>query len=503
MCGLLALGILFQIADWAQNRSLWQDEIALALDLQKSSFAQLAQPLDNNQAAPIGFLWISKSLTTLLGQSERALRLLPLFSAIAALVLSRKWLGKTFSPLEAFLAFGLLIIQPRLIQYAAEFKPYSTDVAAALIVLVLHSKLLESQFRISQFASYATAAISLPWLSFPAALIVIASIIILAFELLSQRQWKSLIALILIGIAFAVSTAIQIHLLNRTEGNSALLEFWQPNLMPRDSISSALIWLARMWVELFNNPIKATSAWFAAILAIIGLIILYFHRRPQIAFLIAFTLAAAFAAAALRRYPIGDRVALYLMPILCLLIALPIATIGSYGFDFRPFRPREIPSDTVSSSPPCWRQIAMLAIVVFVIFDPLGRTIGNLFLPHNRDREESRPVLRQLAAKSHPGDPIYFYIHSALSYEYYAPKFALHLNTTYGSAANPAADPRLAALLSHGPFWVYFCHGSVLDNTDYRLIFLQYLDARARRLDTIQAPGCWTYLYQPNPIQQQ
>jgi len=43
---------------YIENRSLWDDEASLALNIVYKNFSELTQVLDYHQAAPIGFLFI-------------------------------------------------------------------------------------------------------------------------------------------------------------------------------------------------------------------------------------------------------------------------------------------------------------------------------------------------------------------------------------------------------------------------------------------------------------
>ncbi len=54
------LGISLAIYQFFYNRSLWNDEAALALNIIDKSFSQLLQPLDYKQVAPIAYLFVEK-----------------------------------------------------------------------------------------------------------------------------------------------------------------------------------------------------------------------------------------------------------------------------------------------------------------------------------------------------------------------------------------------------------------------------------------------------------
>lgn len=79
---IIGFGILVRLAQYLYNRSLWNDEAALALNIVNRSYFELLQPLNYDQGAPIGFLLVEKLAVQLFGDNEYALRLFPLLSAI-------------------------------------------------------------------------------------------------------------------------------------------------------------------------------------------------------------------------------------------------------------------------------------------------------------------------------------------------------------------------------------------------------------------------------------
>ncbi len=85
--GLLLIGVLLRVLRYFANRPLWLDEAALANNIRERTFAGLTRPLDWGQGAPIGFLWLEKSVCNLLGTSEYSLRLVPLIAGLLCLPL--------------------------------------------------------------------------------------------------------------------------------------------------------------------------------------------------------------------------------------------------------------------------------------------------------------------------------------------------------------------------------------------------------------------------------
>ena len=84
---ILLIGLLFRVVPYLSNRSLWRDEAAVSINIVHKSYAELIQPLDMDQKAPVGFLWIEKFFTQVFGNNEFALRLFPLLAGLLSVFL--------------------------------------------------------------------------------------------------------------------------------------------------------------------------------------------------------------------------------------------------------------------------------------------------------------------------------------------------------------------------------------------------------------------------------
>ena len=82
--GLIGLGWLVRLRPYWFNRSIWLDEAQLANNVIRHSLIELiTAPLSSSQAAPIGFLVVTKLLVSWFSESEKVLRLLPLAAGMA------------------------------------------------------------------------------------------------------------------------------------------------------------------------------------------------------------------------------------------------------------------------------------------------------------------------------------------------------------------------------------------------------------------------------------
>src|SRR5262249_47340031 len=129
------VGALARVAAYAQHRSLWYDEAALALNVVQRGFIALLQPLGFLQAAPPLFLWVERLAILPLGASEWSLRAVPLVAGILTPPLMWRVARGKLPPLAAIEAVALVAVSPSLVRYAAEAKPYAVGAVVTLVLL--------------------------------------------------------------------------------------------------------------------------------------------------------------------------------------------------------------------------------------------------------------------------------------------------------------------------------------------------------------------------------
>jgi hypothetical protein len=139
MLAVVLLGVFLRVNGWlGHHLSFWMDEALWASRV-------LHWPLLDLSIRPIGFVAITRVLVGLFGATEVWFRFLPAIGAIGSLLLMpyvasqllvSKWLR--------LLLVLLFAIQPALVDYANEFKPYSWEVLVHLVPLVLYLRFRET-----------------------------------------------------------------------------------------------------------------------------------------------------------------------------------------------------------------------------------------------------------------------------------------------------------------------------------------------------------------------
>jgi predicted membrane-bound mannosyltransferase len=134
-CFIIAVGVGLRVAQYVGNRSLWGDEVAIALNLRFRTFAQLLHPLSYDQTMPLGLLLVIKSLASVFGYSELVLRLPSLLVGCGLLILTWLLFSKIFEPRIVLLTVAAMAVSEPLIYYSAELKQYELDALATVFVV--------------------------------------------------------------------------------------------------------------------------------------------------------------------------------------------------------------------------------------------------------------------------------------------------------------------------------------------------------------------------------
>ena len=184
------VGAYFRIRQFAAGRSLWLDEAMLALNIVNRSWVGLTQPLDYNQGAPLGFLFVQKLIITLFGNTDFNLRLFPLIAGILSIFLIWKVSRFFLSRVGALIVLGFFILSEQLIYYSTEAKQYSSDVLMALLLLFAFSGYLVHARR--SMLWLAAAGVLGMWLSHPSVFVLAAIGLSISLDIIIKKEWGRL-----------------------------------------------------------------------------------------------------------------------------------------------------------------------------------------------------------------------------------------------------------------------------------------------------------------------
>ena len=406
---IVLAGAVFRVRSWLHWRSLWLDEIYLAHSvLTRGLHRLLYEPLDFWQAAPAGYLVLQRFCVDLFGSGERSLRLASLLASLAALPMFYVLARRILSLRPALLALLLWACLGPLIYYSQEAKQYSTDVFWSLAVLLAATSVWRNPKSIRNLAIFASVGTLALFSSIPAVFVVTGT----AFVLLATRIGRSksisaggpmaLVILILAGVEL-LNIYLFLRPMMRGPLHDGLYHYWLdagafPPTAPNEF--AGWFWKSTRGIVGGYATMYIAAADVGILLAMIGVAGLVWNNRAVAAWLLLSPLPLGVIAAFLRRYPFGDRLAIYLVPALTLLIA--------GGIDF------------IWGSEGGRRTMLGMLLAVMVIGGSVDRAV--YFLRFPTGREETEQAYQWIHRNWREGDLIVLSRFAAPSFNYYAPK---------------------------------------------------------------------------------
>ncbi len=480
---IITYGIVVRLCEYLANRSLWMDEAVLTANIVRKSFLQfITQPMEGGQAAPLGFLWLTKAITTVFGTSEYALRALPLICGIAAIFVFRKLLIKVSSKTAALIALALFSISVILVWHAAEFKQYSSDVLVFLSLLLWGTSLLEKKLTVkNSLCAGAIGAVAI-WLSYPAVFALGAIWIVLFCDRFSRQEWPQIanlcLSLILWEISFVTMYVFSLNVIDPM----MLHQYWADFFMPVSfSYLENQLRTARHLLGIFYSPGALNQVLLSAVAFVTGACAIYKKEGP-ILFLLLLPLALVWIASGLHQYPFGARLLLFYAPVLYLFIA--------EGLSFFIHRP------AYSS------KIIGIILSAAISWYPLTNTrqqLGGAAIYS----EDIKPILNYVKNQRQKNDTIYVYYNARSAFAYYAPIYGFDQKMCIEGISyqeGPKGWERLRAdlgqLKQYRRVWVIFSYYYFSGMREEKYFMMRYLDSIGTRQDMIKTDDGSAYLYE-------
>lgn len=485
---LILVGVCLRAWQFLADTSLYIDEIALAYDVVRTSALDLLLYPLHEQIAPKGFLLASKAIVGLFGPSDMALRSIAFASSAASVVVFwrlatklRGWAGP--------LALALFAMAPPLILFSSEVKPYSCDVLATVLLLLMTVQVADDKsMRAPQRTVYALTGAATVWFSHAAILVAASQVGALLWLRHRRSQTQAQATPILLAwIASAAAAAVVSALSVNAEMQPYLEQYWAAGFPPTPfSCIATLQWIG----DRIASPLRDGNAaglalplsGVAVVLVMFGFVALWRRKRSLSICLLA-PVVVALSAAAIHRYPFADRLVLFLLPIVCIALAVGIDVLRELIFHY---------SKTA-------------ALFVYLLF--AGAFLSTLFSarpPYHV--EDMKPVLEYLEARRQPADRIYAYYAAAPALLWYGNRYGLEENAYAVGGCHrgyPQAYLRELNQYRGNPrVWVLIAHARTdLAEREYLLAYLDSIGVRREQFvveahipNTYPSPAA-AYLY--------
>ena len=477
---LCFLGMGIRAYFYGLNRSLWLDEIKLALNLVDRSFYGLLAPLSYEQGAPIGFILIEKFFVSLFGTSEYVFRLFPFLAGIASLPLAYKVSQRYTKGPAPLVVLALVGLSWKLTYYATELKQYSSDVFFVLLLLLTAHKCLEQGARrISVYLLGIVGLLSI-WSSHPAVFILPGIGIALAVQVLKQKEYQRFFLLAGVGIFWIANFGVLYFLsLRHLTSSSELVTFWKVGFAPLPPWSDPG-WYYHLVGFILQNPVGLPATYVTAGLLIVGALSLLYRRWPLFLILI-LPFLLTLAASGLKKYPVSGRLMLFAVPLVFMVAAEGIDRIWSVSRGIN------------KAGAFCIAGFLSL----YLIYGPAVQAYQHVMSPPMG--EHIKPVLSYLARNLKEKDVIHVYYGARMAFEFYAPRCKLTRADYSVSVKSPEAPGRYLAAIDEFKgrerVWFVFSHNCSWCQVDEEGYITGHLNQIGRMTDHFSADGAAVYLY--------
>ncbi len=455
-------------------KSLLLDEAFFARNLQ--NFPQ-GYTYQSAPSAPLFYL-ISYALVSVLGDAEWVLRLFPLITAVAGLLVMLKLVWTYFSRMTAVLTGVLTASSIPLIEYSANAHPYATDFFCSVILLVSALAYLNQPSRRNWWVWIVVAFVSVS-LSLPAVFVVVIFIVLIlgrdirerAFQDLRQKM-KGLIPLAVFMIALGVFLYLP------KAGSRQDMFYWEGSFP-----ESLLPWTVLKWA--FTNTTAMLGYFFwsyqggliGLFLILLGTAWLLKKKQAVLCAVCWGPVILSAGAALFQKWPYGPiRVMLFTLPFFAVLVASGL----------------ELVKNAVRTKTP--RLVVLLAFISLLVPQSWILTRG---FQHIADSEEA---VRSLSAAVQPDatedDVFIVYYAAEVQFQYYFSSYLDQAVVQPWTQRGQASEIR-DFLESHIPekgnrFWLIFSH--VVGDEDAMMVSIAESSSRLIRSYTYS--GCGAYLFE-------
>ncbi len=319
---IILIGFILRLKGLIANPPFWHDEAALGWNVLNKNYSDLFEKLRFLQIAPPLFLICTKFLVFITDsynhvfRCDMVLRFIPFICGNLSLIMFYFIGNKIFNSKWASLAgTALLALNPVLINYSYEFKPYSVDVFCSLIALYIMLNINFKNANTKLMLIYGTILAILPWFSFGCSFIIIAGFMTLSFK----RDNPNLFTTLLMPVVVSAFIYLKCFVINSYLSNaSGMLSFWQTEFVSKDL--SNLAQLNTQNLQYFFSNIPHLSLLLVVLCLITGFILTIKDSKLSFALISILTFSTLTVASMMKLYPYSRRMILFLIPFLIIYI---------------------------------------------------------------------------------------------------------------------------------------------------------------------------------------
>lgn len=470
---LVASGVILRIEQYLHRRSLWLDEASLAQAVH-GALSHIAHA-PGGQAPPIGFALVEHTSVSAFGNNEYALRFFPLLCGLASIFVFASLARRLLRPAAVPVALALFCFSPSLLYFSGEVKHYASDVLFTLVVLLGAMRLHDApRIPIRRAIGYGIVGAAAVLFSHPAMFVLGGASAVLIAERALTSRWKDVGALV-VGSAVWTAGFVAAYLisLRNLSNNQNLLEYWSVGFPPRPlGLASATRWVGHRFSDALHYPAGFRSATLAALAGAAGVAALLVRRRGWTLALLLAPVPLLLVAAAARKYPAHDRLLLFLMPVVILILVASMDLVPEGRF-----RPAKV---------------AIVALLVYISAGPVAEAAARYV--HPIERAETRQVFEFVHERWRTGDALYVDYGAFPAYRVYASATGIRADRVVISEPGLSCDAP-AGISGAKRIWLVFSDHRRHETPTYRRAVFAHLSASARPVVTMIVPGAQATLF--------
>jgi hypothetical protein len=471
---IIFIAVFLAIYQFIFNRSLWLDEACLSLNIINKGFVDLTNPLDYNQVAPVGFLFIEKILVLIFGKNEYALRIFSLISFLTSIpffyLLSYKL---TKNKTIALISTSIFSINYRLLFYSSEVKQYSTDVLITVIFLYLFINLqLNKDKGLFVYAIFGSIAL---WFSNVSIVILfVTGVYHFYAEVYKKHNYKCLMFLLLWGISFLIYYKLLIYNHPTTE---FMKSYWAYSFLPFNIFSSDFYHFI-YWANIiiYGSSLGFGPFWpIPLIISSFAIIYTLKHQNYTLLYLCLSPIIVHLLLSGFKLYPFETRFILYIIPLIILIYSIGLCQL----FNFVKMKIPKLPKP-------------LLIIPVLIMFYPIHHQGFPI------QEEEIKDSMHYIKKNIKKDELIYVYYSAYRAFQFYNETGIININNpiVIGTSSHNENVKYTNELLNlNGKTWLLFSHvypwGTENNEEKYMVEFL--LKNNSELLDVQKYKGSSVY----------
>ncbi len=400
---IITYGVFVRFNQYLFNRPMALDELFIASSIADGSFLDFFKPLDYSHRVPPLFLILTKLPIIIFTNNDLFIRLFPFIAGTLSLLLFYKLASKTVSYTACIVSLLLFSTNEYMIFFTTELKQYSTDVCIALLIFLMVIHLQSKQLKPWKIVMLCFTGIIAVWSSHPAIFVLAGCGTYMFMSDVFNRDWKRARKLIVVYLVwvinFIVFYAITLKGMDDYPVHNWLIKFWIMEDAFAPFSLSFFKWSYTMIVQMIKmlgGYETNLTHYTAVILFFVGCISVFFRKNK---FLWALVLPLLFAVGAslFQAYPVYDRMALFFLPSILIIMAEGACCIWIKSI--------------------MWTRLIPAILIILIVYQPLNHSFYRLKEPiRNR---ELKHVMKYVSDNIQPNDIIYLYYWAEPAFRYY------------------------------------------------------------------------------------